>query len=70
MDLNHMVIEMLVNERQERLLENARMAELYSIAHEARSKSPGTVGRIALRAARLMISTGDRIKTRYEPAIQ
>jgi len=61
MDLNYMVIEMLSKERQERLLENARMARLYSIAPRAGSKAPGMVGRIALRAARLMISTGDRM---------
>jgi len=69
MDLNHVVIEMLVKERNERLLENAKLASLYNIAPRARKKGPGMVGRIALRAARLMIYAGDRIKTRYEPAI-
>ena len=69
MDLNHMIIEMLVKERNERLLENAKLASLYNIAPSARNKSPGMIGRIALRAARLMIYAGDRIKTRYEPAI-
>ena len=69
MDLNHLVIEMLVKERHERLLEDAKLASLYSIAPRARNKNPGMIGRIALRAARLMISAGDRIKTRYEPAI-
>lgn len=70
MNLNYVVIEMLVKEQQERLLENARLARLYSIAPKSRGRTPGVVGRIALRAAQLMISTGDRIKTRYEPAIQ
>jgi hypothetical protein len=69
MNLNQMLIEIMVKEQQERLLENARLGRLYSITR-AHSKSPGLLGKIALRAAKLMISTGDRIKTRYEPAIQ
>ena len=69
MDLNHMIIEMLVKERNERLLENAKLASLYSISPRARNKSPGMIGRIALRAAKLMIYAVDRIKARYEPAI-
>ena len=69
MSLNLMVIEMLIKEQQERLLEDARLSRLYSIAPRDRSKTPGMVGRIALRTAQLMISAGDRIKTRYEPAI-
>ena len=70
MDLNHMIIEMLANERQERLLENARLTRLYRLTSEARRRTPSMIGRIALKAASLMISAGDRIKTRYEPAIQ
>ena len=69
MDLNHVVIEMLVKERNEKLLEEAKLDSLYSIAPRARNKSPGMIGRIALRAARLMIYAGDWIKARYEPAI-
>ena len=75
MNMNQIILEMLVKEQQQRLLEGARLSAYYRLAKENLRKSPeratpGMAGKIAMRAAAWMISLGERIKTRYEPAVQ